>query len=60
MASADTSIFSLRIGGIPLDTFRVIEFQGEEILSQMPRFRILAVEPLRPGLAEVYRKVMAE
>ncbi len=43
MASADTSIFSLRIGSIPLDTFRVIEFQGEEILSQMPRFRILAV-----------------
>lgn len=43
MASADTSIFSLRIGSIPLETFRVIEFQGEEILSQMPRFRILAV-----------------
>ena len=43
MASADTSIFSLRIGGFPLDTFRVLEFQGEETISKMYSFHIKAV-----------------
>jgi type VI secretion system secreted protein VgrG len=43
MASADTSIFSFRIGGLPLDTFRVLEFHGEESISKMYSYRIKAV-----------------
>jgi type VI secretion system secreted protein VgrG len=43
MASADTSIFSFQLGGMPLDTFRVIEFIGHEAISECYRFTIRAV-----------------
>jgi type VI secretion system secreted protein VgrG len=43
MASADTSIFSLQLGGFPLDTFRVIDFVGRESLSECYTFTIRAV-----------------
>lgn len=43
MASADTSIYSFRVGALPLETFRVIEFHGEETISKMPMVRIKAV-----------------
>lgn len=42
MASADTSIFSLQIASYPLDTFRVIEFVGQEALSECYTFTIRA------------------
>ncbi|HLP40544.1 MAG TPA: type VI secretion system tip protein TssI/VgrG [Fibrobacteria bacterium] len=40
MASADTSIFSFQLGDMPLDTFRVVEFNGEETISKPYSFRI--------------------
>ena len=43
MASADTSIFSLKVGALPLDTFRVIEFIGQEAISECYHFTIRAV-----------------
>ncbi len=43
MASADTSIFSLQVGGFTLDTFRVIEFIGREAISECYSFTIRAV-----------------
>jgi type VI secretion system secreted protein VgrG len=43
MASADTSIFSLQVGGFPLDTFRVIDFIGRESLSECYTFTIRTV-----------------
>nr|MDQ3001478.1 contractile injection system protein, VgrG/Pvc8 family [Fibrobacterota bacterium] len=43
MASADTSIFSLQVGGFPLNTFRVIDFIGREALSECYTFTIRAV-----------------
>jgi type VI secretion system secreted protein VgrG len=43
MASADTSIFSFQLGGMPLETFRVIEFIGQEAISECYRFTIRAV-----------------
>src|SRR5436190_22916102 len=43
MASADTSIFSFKVGDKPLDTFRVLEFTGHEALSECYSFRIKAV-----------------
>jgi type VI secretion system secreted protein VgrG len=43
MASADTSVFSFQVGALPLDTFRVIEFIGQEALSECYHFTIRAV-----------------
>jgi len=43
MASADSSIFSLQIGAFPLNTFRVIDFIGQEALSECYTFTIRAV-----------------
>lgn len=43
MASADTSVFSFKVGALPLDTFRVIEFIGQEAISECFRFTIRAV-----------------
>jgi len=43
MASADTSVFSFKVGALPLDTFRVIEFIGQEALSECYHFTIRAV-----------------
>ena len=43
MASADTSIFTLVIGGHKPDTFRVLEFTGQEALSENFCFRVKAV-----------------
>lgn len=43
MASADTSIFTLVIGGHPPETFRVLEFTGQEALSENFVFRVKAV-----------------
>jgi type VI secretion system secreted protein VgrG len=42
MASADTSIFSFQVGGFPLDSFRVIEFIGQEAMSECYTFTIRA------------------
>lgn len=43
MASADTSVFSLKVGSFPLTTFRVIEFLGREAISECFSFTIRAV-----------------
>lgn len=43
MASADTSIFTLTIGSYPPETFRVLEFNGQEALSENYVFRVKAV-----------------
>jgi len=43
MASADTSVFSFQVGALPLDTFRVIEFIGQEAISECYHFTIRAV-----------------
>ncbi|MBW8890209.1 MAG: type VI secretion system tip protein VgrG [Fibrobacteres bacterium] len=43
MASADTSVFSFKVGTLPLDTFRVIEFIGQEAISECYHFTIRAV-----------------
>ncbi|MEO7424337.1 MAG: type VI secretion system tip protein TssI/VgrG [Fibrobacteria bacterium] len=43
MASADTSIFSFKVGSFPLDTFRVLDFTGREALSECYSFTIRAV-----------------
>lgn len=43
MASADTSVFSFQLGAMPLETFRVIEFIGQEAISECYRFTIRAV-----------------
>lgn len=43
MASADTSIFSFQVGSYPLDTFRVIDFSGQEAISECYSFKIRAV-----------------
>jgi type VI secretion system secreted protein VgrG len=43
MASADTSVFSFQLGAMPLDTFRVLEFIGQEAISECYRFTIRAV-----------------
>jgi type VI secretion system secreted protein VgrG len=43
MASADTSIFSFQLGSLPLDTFRVIEFVGQEAISECFSFTIRAI-----------------
>ncbi len=43
MASADTSVFSFQVGSNPLDTFRVIDFIGQEALSECFVFTVRAV-----------------
>lgn len=43
MASVDTSIFSMEIGGFPPDAFRVLEFTGTEALCETFCFRVKAV-----------------
>lgn len=45
MASADTSIFTLLIPGHPPETFRVLEFTGQEAISENFVFRVKAVAP---------------